>query len=275
MIDAVAGAITRPIPSGERHLAGQDDAVARVGRRRDAQELRDRDDEQARRRSGAAARSGRRRGVRLATTMSTAANGTVRSPAASGAVAEQHLQVLGQQEDRAEQAEVDGGHGDARAGEAGVAEHAEVEHRLGGARLVRGRSSAMHHDPHRDGAERARRGPPSLPPRITPYTSAIRPTIDSAPPPRSRRRCTGSRDSGTHERDAREREHDHRDVHEEDRAPVEVLEQHAAGERAEGDADARGAGPDRDRPLALDRLGEHVRDDRQRRREDERARPRP
>ena len=34
-----------------------------------------------------------------------------------------------------------------------------------------------------------------------------------------------------------------------------MLEQHAAGERPERDADARGAGPDRDRLLALDRLG--------------------
>ncbi len=61
---------------------------------------------------------------------------------------------------------------------------------------------------------------------------------------------------------------DHGQVHQEDRSPVEVLEQHAAGERPERDADARGARPHRDRLLALHRVGEHVGDQRERRRED-------
>ena len=45
--------------------------------------------------------------------------------------------------------------------------------------------------------------------------------------------------------------HHDRDVHEEDRAPVEVLEEEPAGEGAERDADAGGRGPDPDglRPL--------------------------
>ena len=55
------------------------------------------------------------------------------------------------------------------------------------------------------------------------------------------------------------------------RAPPEVLEQEAAGDRAEADAEAGHAGPDADRLAPLGRVGEHVGDDRQRRRHDERA----
>ena len=73
------------------------------------------------------------------------------------------------------------------------------------------------------------------------------------------------------EEHAREQAEDHdRQVHEEDRAPVEVLEQEATGERPERDADAGGAGPHADRPTALLRR-EDVGDDRQRRRHDQRA----
>ena len=67
-----------------------------------------------------------------------------------------------------------------------------------------------------------------------------------------------------------EPDHDDRQVHEEDRAPVEVLEQEAAGDRTERVADARDRGPHADRLAPL--LGrEDVGDDRQRRRHDERA----
>ena len=65
-------------------------------------------------------------------------------------------------------------------------------------------------------------------------------------------------------------DHDDGHVHEEDRAPVEALEERAAGERAERDADPRGRGPDPDRLRPL-RAGEDVRDDRQGRRHDQRA----
>ena len=46
-----------------------------------------------------------------------------------------------------------------------------------------------------------------------------------------------------------------RDAEEEDRAPPEVLQHRAAGQRAAGDGDAGGAGPDADRPAALARAG--------------------
>ena len=62
----------------------------------------------------------------------------------------------------------------------------------------------------------------------------------------------------------------HRHVDKEDRVPVEVLEQQAADERAEADADRGRAGPDADRLSALV-AREDVRDDRQRRRHDQRA----
>ena len=67
-------------------------------------------------------------------------------------------------------------------------------------------------------------------------------------------------------------EGDERDGHvdEEDRGPVEVLEQQAAEERAEADADRGHAGPDADRLAAL-LAREDVGDDRQRRRHDQRA----
>ena len=61
-----------------------------------------------------------------------------------------------------------------------------------------------------------------------------------------------------------------RDVDQEDRAPVEVLEQEARGHRAEHTREPRGAGPEPDRLAPLG-PGEHVRDDRQRGRHDERA----
>jgi hypothetical protein len=50
-----------------------------------------------------------------------------------------------------------------------------------------------------------------------------------------------------------------------------VLEQEAAGHRAEGDGDARESGPDRDRPATLLGITEDVGEDRQRGRHDQRA----
>ena len=70
---------------------------------------------------------------------------------------------------------------------------------------------------------------------------------------------------------ADERQGHDRQVHEEHRAPVEVLEQQAAGDRAEGDADAGRPRPDARWPSAFRRVGEDVGEDRQRRREDERG----
>ena len=56
-------------------------------------------------------------------------------PGAERVVAEHELQVLGLEEDRAEQAEVERGHRQAGGGEAGVAEQSQVEHRVRAAQL--------------------------------------------------------------------------------------------------------------------------------------------
>ena len=80
----------------------------------------------------------------------------------------------------------------------------------------------------------------------------------------------GSFDVGMRKKPARSPIDDDRDVHEEDRAPVEVLEQEAAGDRAEHAGEPGRACPDADRLAALARR-EDVGDDRQRRRHDERA----
>ena len=60
------------------------------------------------------------------------------------------------------------------------------------------------------------------------------------------------------------------DVDEKDRSPPEVLEQVAAGQRADHHPEAGHACPQRDRPRPLALIGEHVGDDRQRGRHDER-----
>ena len=76
---------------------------------------------------------------------------------------------------------------------------------------------------------------------------------------------------GRDQQHAREQAEDHdRDVHEKDRAPVEVLEQEASGQRTDGGTDPRRPGPYADRLPAL-ACGKDVGDDRQRRRHDERA----
>ena len=76
----------------------------------------------------------------------------------------------------------------------------------------------------------------------------MRPTIDSTAPTGSSLRG-GRVLRGRDEEDAGDQAEDHdRDVHEEHRAPVEVLEQEAAGERAEGGAEPGDAGPDADGP---------------------------
>ena len=91
--------------------------------------------------------------------------------------------------------------------------------------------------------------------------------------PRRRGRAAGATGhatsgAGTHPRSRRDR--DDRQVHEEDRAPVEVLEQESSADRPQRDADAGDRGPVGDRATPL--FGrEHVGDERQRARHDERA----
>ena len=66
---------------------------------------------------------------------------------------------------------------------------------------------------------------------------------------------TGSFDVGMRKTPGEQADHDDRDVHEEDRAPVEVLEQEAAGERAEHAGEPGGAGPDTRSPCPAPRTG--------------------
>ena len=91
---------------------------------------------------------------------------------------------------------------------------------------------------------------------IRPKVSAKRPAVTSTVPTMSRRvapRIAGLGDppqqhDGSHDAD--------RDVDPEDARPADVLDQEAAEQRAEGEAEARDAGPDADRrgePLARER----------------------
>ena len=103
------------------------------------------------------------------------------------------------------------------------------------------------------------------------HISAIRPVPDSAAPAQSIRRAAASSDSGTTRRPSRDRQHAQRHVDDEDRAPPEVVEQVAADDRAERDAEPGGRGPDADGrpPLAL--VLEHADQQRQRRGHDQRG----
>ncbi len=80
-------------------------------------------------------------------------------------------------------------------------------------------------------------------------------TIDSTAPTGSSAACDGSLRLGDEEVAEHETDDHDRHVHDEDRAPPEVLEQDAAGDRAEPDPERRDAGPHADRlaPLARDR----------------------
>jgi len=104
---------------------------------------------------------------------------------------------------------------------------------------------------------------PSLGASITAYSSAHRPTMERIAPTQSSRGAWGSRESGIRKLAREQTERDDGQVHQEDRAPVEVLEQEPAGDGTECDANPRGCGPDGDR-LRTFVCREHVRDDRQR-----------
>ena len=186
------------------------------------------------------------------------------------AVVEQDLEVLGDEEDRAEQAEVDGGDGGAGAGEARVAEHVHVQQRRGRAQLVDDEQTEDR------GAARQRGQRDAVDPAVAPAADDAvdeRAQADHRQhrPERVEPPVLGIARLGHDQPQPHQGERDDRQVHQEDRAPVEVLEQQPAGERPEGDADARRARPHRDGPLPLGRVGERVRDDRQRRREDQRG----
>ena len=174
--------------AGERHLAEQHDPVPGVGARRDAEELRPRDDEQTDDDREPGPEPGDRPRREVGHDDQHHRERHRADPRRERAVTHQLLQLQGEQEDGAEEAEVHRGHRDAGAGEARVAEHAEVEHRLRRPRLVPDEHARARADRRRWCRACRESSQPLLPPRITPYTSVARPTIDRSAPARSRRR---------------------------------------------------------------------------------------
>ena len=239
MIDSVAGAIVRPMPSAQDQQRDHDVPVARRRRVSVRQHHRpDGDDRQARRRPGPWCRSARRAGRDRRDDHQRRARRRDADPGLERRVAEHELQVLRQEEHRAEQGEEHERDRRARGGEARVLEERDVEHRVVGVELPA--TNAHQHDDRRS---RATPGSASRP--------AVRRRLDD------RRRAGDEADDRQHRADRVERarrrvlrvrhdqptrdERDDHDghVHEEDRAPPEVLEQEAAGERAERDARGR------------------------------------
>ena len=184
-------------------------------------------------------------------------------------IPEDELEVLSQQERRAEQREVRERDRRRRRREARVSKEAHVEHGVGRVRLPV-KEQREEPDPRRHAGQDTWRGP-----------TDVRSLDDPVEQP-------AERDDRQHRADGVEpslvwiargwdevvAEHDggdaDGDVHEEHRAPCEVLEQQAAAEWADNDPQSRHTGPDADgaRPLlTLEGVGE----DRQGRREDERT----
>ena len=127
----------------------------------------------------------------------------------------------------------------------------------------------------RTGDERAERPGPTVQPlagaSMIAQSRATRPTMDSTAPARSSLGAVGSFEVGTRKRPADEGEDHDRHVHQEHRAPREVLEQEAADQRAEGDADAGDSRPRWRWPGPAPAGREDVGEERQRGRHDQRA----
>ena len=209
------------------------------------------------------------RGASGAPTTMPSAGAASRRPAGEGVEAAHELQVLREEEDVAEQPEEGETQCDARGTEPPLAEELQGQHRVIGVSLP-------HHEGHEEHDARgpARRGPPPT------LQSGSRGFDDAVEQARQRRRSTaprpgtstggasGSREVGTKSRTQ----------HDRDRRTMGTLtrrtEPHHQWSSStpprigpSGNADARQRGPDPDRPAALPAF-EHVRDDRERRRED-------
>ena len=158
---------------------------------------------------------------------------------AEGVVAVDRLQVLRQDEEQAEESE----RGD-RAGRRAPDEpgSAEQPRSIMGAPCAAPRARRRPAGRRRgQGAEDEGVGPAAGGASITPYTSSTRPAVDRTPPGRSAGRGGGA-GLGNEERDRDHRDQGHRHVDQEDRAPPEVLQQLAADDRAERQADAHAHG---------------------------------
>ena len=166
------------------------------------------------------------------------------------AVAVRELEVLREREDPAEQGEE--GHADRRRAhaEAGAAEEAEVEHRLRTRRShqknppsrARLAESEPEHGPGRPALLRR------LDDRVDEDAEAGRGERGAEQVERARARIAALGDVADAEQQGGDCEGD---VDEEDRRPVEPLEQQPAGQRPEADADRRERRPDADRLAAL------------------------
>ena len=151
--------------------------------------------------------------------------GSIHSAASSGAYPSTRLQVLRQQQEQADQRE----HAEQvrrhRHRERRAREQPEVQQRVREAALAADEQRARR-DAHA-GESAAPTVGPSVATVLSAETSGNTATSDSAAEARSKRPGCGSRRLGQEERPDDQQQHDHGHVDQEDRAPPEVLEQHA------------------------------------------------
>ena len=155
------------------------------------------------------------------------------------------LQVLGQREDPAEEREERHADRERADAEAGVAEEAEVEHRLRGAALP----------PHERGEQRERPCEQADDQPLPALLGRLDHGVDEDAEPgggddgSGNVERTGLRIAALGDEPQAQQHGDQRDGHvdEEDGGPVEPLDQQPAGQRAEPDADGGQGGPDPDR----------------------------
>ena len=189
-------------------------------------------------------------------------------PGLQPCVAEDELQLLGDEEEGAEEGEEHEHDADARRREPGVAEELDLEHRVVGVQLP-GDEGADDHEGGGEGAQDAAVRPPVARDLDDAVDQGDEAEDRQCGPDRvhpGRRGVLAVRDD---EAPGDQADEDHRHVDQEHRAPPEVTEQGAAHHRADGDAEARDAGPDADGTAPL--LGrKDSREDRQRGRHDER-----
>ena len=184
-------------------------------------------------------------------------------------VAEDELEVLDEEEHRAVERERREGQDARRGGESRIAEHAQVDHRLGGVHLPEGERAQQHHREPEGDHDVGRQ--PALLGRLDDGVEQRHQREDREQRAQwVQRPVVGVARCRDEEVAEHERERADRHVHEEHRAPVEVLDQEAPEHRAERDTDTRHPrpNPDRARPFVT---GERVGQDRQCRREDERG----
>ena len=272
MIDAVAGAMVRPMPKANTHWVTRMAGIAAVdGEARPAPAMETATTAEPGGDDGPGPRPPNQPGCGVGHHQQDDGEGDAAQAGAERVVAEHELQVLGLEEDDAEEAEVQRGDGQAGRGEPRVGEQPQVEHRRPAAQLDLD-EQREHGQRHGEGAEHDRAGP--APAR------SLDDGVHQRRQPDDRQQRAGRVEAGPRQRPvevgtssapATRATSAHGHVHPEHRTPVEVAQQQPAGHRAEPDADAGGAGPHGDGPLALHRVGEDVGEDGQRRREDQRG----